>query len=69
MTRMMNADEQTLLLIRGTIAEATPEQQQLINACARDLRDRIKLAETSEQGMGLMGFALVGAEIQLGRLP
>lgn len=65
----MSEDEQTLLLIKGAIAEATPEQQQLINACAQDLRDRIKLAETSEQGMGLMGFALVGAEIQIGRMP
>lgn len=65
----MTPEEQTLLLIKGAIAEATPEQQQLINACAQDLRDRIKLAESSEKGMGLMGFALVGAEIQLGRLP
>ncbi|MCU7371608.1 hypothetical protein PEC18_12295 [Paucibacter sp. O1-1] len=64
----MNEDEQTLLLIKGAITEATPLQQQTINACAQDLRDRIKLAEATEQGMGIMAFALVGAEVQLGRL-
>ncbi len=65
----MNQDEQTLLMIKGAITEATPEQQQTINACAQDLRDRIKLAETTEAGLGILAMALVGAEVQLGRLP
>jgi hypothetical protein len=61
----MTEDEQTLLLIKGSISEMPATQQQVVLACAQDLRDRIKLAGEVE---GLMAFALVGAEAQLGRL-
>lgn len=57
----MNEDQQTLLLIRGTIAGMTEEQQREVAAAATKIRE----IANAQSDLGLMAFALVGAELQL----
>lgn len=57
----MTPEQQTLLLIRGTIAGMTPEQQQRVAEQAARLRE----IANSKNDLGLMAFALVGAELQM----
>ncbi len=57
----MTADQQTLLLIKGTIAELPPADQQQVAHYAQQLRNSIQ-----ELGaVGVLAFALVGAEMQM----
>lgn len=57
----MTEDQQTLLLIRGTIAGMTEEQQRQVAEHAAAIR----LIANSKNDLGLMAFALVGAELQI----
>lgn len=54
----MNADQETLLVIRGTIASLPEDDQRRVQAIATTLRNILK-----EDGAAHMAFALVGAEL------
>ena len=60
----MNEDEQTLLLIKGAIAEMPAEDQHQVAECAAQLRTSV----THHGKHGAVALALVGAEVQAGRL-
>lgn len=57
----MTPEQQTLLLIRGTIAGMTEEQQREVAEAAAKIRE----IANAQSDLGLMAFALVGAELQL----
>lgn len=57
----MTEDQQTLLLIRGTIAGMTEEQQRQVSEYAARLRQ----IANAKNAVGLVAYALVGAELQL----
>ena len=54
----MTDEEQTLLLIRGTIASLPEDDQRRVLAVAVNLRNIVK-----DDGHAQMAFALVGAEL------
>jgi hypothetical protein len=64
----MTDDEQTLLLIKGSIASLTEAEQQIVRETAERLRATISVAGQREPSAGLIALALVGAEAQLGQL-
>jgi hypothetical protein len=55
----MSEDEQTLLVIRGTIASMAEDDQLRVKVIAETLRNVLKAGE----GHAAMAFALVGAEL------
>lgn len=64
----MTEDEQTLLMIKGTIAEQPQDVQALVAMAANSLRTTISTTGQRHPGAGLIAMALVGAEAQLGML-
>ena len=58
----MTPDQETLLLIKGSISDLTPEQQLQVKDCAAMIR-----AVIADGGVaGVVALALVGAEMQVG---
>jgi hypothetical protein len=55
----MTEEEQTLLVIRGTIAGLSEDDQNRVKSIAETLRNVLKAGE----GHAAMAFALVGAEL------
>lgn len=58
----MTNEEQTVLMIKGAIAELPLAQQEACNELAEHLRAAIK---TAGHPVGTLALALVGAEMQL----
>ena len=58
----MTEDEQTMLLIKGTIADLPPADQATVAECAEKLRGILRAYGPH----GNVALALVGAELQLG---
>jgi hypothetical protein len=55
----VTSDQETLLIIRGTIASLPTKQQDKVHAAAEQLRALLK----QDEGYTAMAFALVGAEL------
>ena len=55
----MTNEQQTLLLIKGTIASLPADQQQKVAECA----DQLRKLMADNPPHGLMAVALVGAEL------
>lgn len=56
----MTRQQETLLLIKGTISELEPAQQEVVKECVNYIRE---LLAKHPEGEALIAFALVGAEL------
>lgn len=57
----MTREQETLLLIKGTISELEPEQREKVSQCAATIR---QLLTSYPNGEAFMAIALIGAEIE-----
>lgn len=57
----MTYQEQTLLMIKGTIADLSPERQAVVAECKKTITD---LLSQHPEGEALLAFALMGAELE-----
>ena len=58
----MTYQEQTLLMIKGTIADLSPERQAVVADCKQAIAD---LLSQHPEGEAMLAFALIGAELEL----
>jgi len=60
---MGNREKIQLLVKKGAIAELPKEQQEMVHECYQKLNETITEYNKREEGIGYMGFALLGGEI------
>ncbi len=59
----MTPEQLQLAVIKGSLAECTASQQKNVAKCAAEIKATIGKFEAIEQGVGVFGMALAGAQM------